>query len=225
MASRVQATRGRPRSIDKRDAIITAAGALFLARGFAQTSMDEVAREAGVSKQTVYSHFQNKDRLYSACIRNVCEEYFPQAANVAPHAAVDERLRRVGRNFLNLILSEPAINVFRTLVARASEGPRMAHLFYEAGPEVTKRTLDQIIEQGIARGELLDCNVDEASEHFACLVKGEVHFQLSLGLPVTLSDAKMTAHVASCVRVFMAAYGVGVGGASSNSGCVSGKAE
>src|SRR5438477_89804 len=53
------------RSTRKRRAIVEAATAAFLRDGYRGTSMDEVAAKAGVSKQTVYKHFADKERLFS----------------------------------------------------------------------------------------------------------------------------------------------------------------
>ena len=51
---------GRPKSQEKQQQILTSAACLFLKQGFSNTSMDLIANEADVSKQTVYSHFKNK---------------------------------------------------------------------------------------------------------------------------------------------------------------------
>ena len=48
---------------------------LFLTEGFERTSMDSIAQAAGVSKQTVYSHFANKDDLFRSCIAAKVAEY------------------------------------------------------------------------------------------------------------------------------------------------------
>ena len=50
---------GRPKSMEKRNQILSSASQLFLQDGFTNTTMDNVAKQSGVSKQTVYSHFAN----------------------------------------------------------------------------------------------------------------------------------------------------------------------
>jgi AcrR family transcriptional regulator len=57
-----------PRSTKKRRAIVEAARALFLRKGYVATSMDEIAADAGVSKQTVYSHFADKEGLFTQIV-------------------------------------------------------------------------------------------------------------------------------------------------------------
>ena len=62
---------GRPKDMAKRQAILDAAKTLFLTKGYASTSMDAVASLAGVSKLTVYSHFTDKETLFSSGISTV----------------------------------------------------------------------------------------------------------------------------------------------------------
>ena len=61
-------TNRRSKSEEKRQQILSAASDLFLTRSFEGASMDQVAVAAGVSKQTVYSHFGSKEELFSAII-------------------------------------------------------------------------------------------------------------------------------------------------------------
>ena len=60
------------KSEQKRVQILHSAIDLFCHQGFSNTSMDEVAKHAGVSKQTVYSHFGSKDDLFVASIESKC---------------------------------------------------------------------------------------------------------------------------------------------------------
>src|SRR5258706_7341146 len=55
----------------KREQILGAAIELFLAEGYAATTMNRVATAAGVTKQTIYSHFNDKERLFAAIIERV----------------------------------------------------------------------------------------------------------------------------------------------------------
>ena len=71
------ASPGRPKDLGKRAAILEAAKRLFSDQGFDGASMDQIAAEAGVSKLTVYSHFGDKEALFSAAVRAKCEEMLP----------------------------------------------------------------------------------------------------------------------------------------------------
>jgi TetR/AcrR family transcriptional repressor of mexJK operon len=77
---------GRPKDLAKRQAILDAAKTLFLTKGYANTSMDAVATQAGVSKLTVYSHFNDKETLFSAAVVAKCEEQLPSLFFESPAA-------------------------------------------------------------------------------------------------------------------------------------------
>ncbi len=59
-----QRREGSRRSPGKHKAILDAATEIFLRNGFLGTSMDEVALQSAVSKQTVYQHFASKEALF-----------------------------------------------------------------------------------------------------------------------------------------------------------------
>ncbi len=81
-ASRVQAQ-------DSRDEILKAATRLFAGRGFHETSMSEVAREARVSKALIFWHFKTKEELFLAVLNRLLEPYFIDFTEEA--AALNER--------------------------------------------------------------------------------------------------------------------------------------
>lgn len=64
---------GRPKDLEKRARILQAAKAIFLKSGYHGTSMNLIAQEAGVTKLTVYNHFQDKANLFICAITETCE--------------------------------------------------------------------------------------------------------------------------------------------------------
>ena len=95
---------GRPKSLEKRDKILDAASDLFLEQGFSPTSMDMVAKKAEVSKQTVYSHFSNKDALFIAVIDQKCHEYQLDDLDVNTSGCPKELVTRFATQFVNLLM-------------------------------------------------------------------------------------------------------------------------
>src|SRR5437667_9541445 len=61
--------------VSKAESILAAAKRNFLAAGFGAVSMDTIARDAGVSKATVYAHFAGKEELFGAVVGRECEHY------------------------------------------------------------------------------------------------------------------------------------------------------
>ncbi len=88
-ASQVKGVEQRAQSQDSRDEILKAAMHLFANRGFHETSMSEVAREARVSKALIFWHFKTKEELFVAVLNRLLEPYFIDFAEEA--GALDER--------------------------------------------------------------------------------------------------------------------------------------
>ena len=98
---------GRPKSEEKRTSIRESAARLFLDEGFERTSMDSIANAAGVSKQTVYSHFENKDELFKSCIEGKIRQY-ELRPDSDRHTTLEGGLKSVADSYLRL-LADPGV--------------------------------------------------------------------------------------------------------------------
>ena len=122
---------GRPKDMAKRHLILEAAKTLFLSKGFASTSMDAVAGLAGVSKLTVYSHFTDKETLFSAAILAKCSEQLPELFFELPvGASIETTLLNIGKGFYTLINSEESLNLHRLMMTLGSQDPKLSQIFF-----------------------------------------------------------------------------------------------
>lgn len=202
--------RGRPKDLGKRDAILDAASRLFLAQGFAGTSMEAVAERAGVSKITVYAHFSDKDTLFSAMIRARCESYnrpdrFAVYADLAPRQALTE----MGRNFLALLLDPEVLRLYRVISAEAGSRPKVARLFYEAGPERAIELFTDYFRRAAARGHFAIDDPAKVADDTLSLLKGKLHLRATLNLRPRPSPAEVAAHVDRVVGLILRAHAPG----------------
>ena len=199
--------RGRPKDLGKRDAILDAASRLFLAHGFAGTSMEAVAERAGVSKITVYAHFSDKDTLFSAMIRARCEAYnrperFALYADLPPREALTE----MGRNFLALLLDPEVLRLYRVISAEAESRPKVARLFYEAGPERAIALFADYFRRAAARGHFAIDDPAKVADDTLSLLKGKLHFRATLNLRPRAAPAEVAAHVERVVELILRAH-------------------
>lgn len=199
--------RGRPRCEAKNSAIMEAASKLFLEKGFEGTSMDEVARVAHVSKQTVYSHFESKEQLFSASVRHTIEGYFIDLDFHALHReGFLTGFRKLCLTYARLLLSEQATATFRLLCANAAMGGDLASIFWDSGPqEMLGRMIDEL-DYWVGEGALSIDDTEVAAGHLIGLLKGPLQFQLSIGLITAVTLGEIEAHVDSCLRMFLKAY-------------------
>jgi len=98
--------KGRPVDANKHDAILEQARRMFTALGFTGTSMDELADAAGVSKATIYNHFDSKERLFETVLRALVEQ-LPTPADLVGGAQgpLPARLARIAHNACELATS------------------------------------------------------------------------------------------------------------------------
>ncbi len=199
---------GRSKSEEKGRQILEAAGCLFMREGFEVVSMEQVAKEAGVSKQTVYSHFGNKEALFSAAIASRCIAHQLSDEDLDSDRPVAEFLRELAQRFSDLITSDAGIAINRVCISEAAKDrSRVSELFWEAGPERLFAVLSDYLRRQVAAGRLRIDNIDFAASQFLHMIKADAHMRGVLGLPNEEELAELPAYLDSCVEVFMRAYG------------------
>lgn len=157
MATTEQARRGRPPSAQKRAAILEAATAAFLDRGYAGTNLDDVAAAAGVSKQTVYRHFTDKKSLFMAAVEAAREQRPGAAAEQVPPILDPADLRgslvRFGERMLDAVLTKRVAALRRVMIGELSRIPELRDLWAAGAPTaiamVLIRELAELTERGV----------------------------------------------------------------------------
>jgi TetR/AcrR family transcriptional repressor of mexJK operon len=199
---------GRPKDLEKRAAILAAAKTLFPQRGYEGTSMDAIAQAAGVSKLTVYSHFQDKDTLFVEAVKGRCEELMPPELFVARvEGPAREQLERIAHAFFRLITSHEAVAMHRMMSVQLPEGSQLPRLFWEAGPRRTVELLAEFLRVEHEAGVLQVPDPALAASQFFCLLKGEYHARQTCGYPLQWGDADIERHVSATVDLFLRAHG------------------
>lgn len=189
---------GRPKSAEKADAIRNAAIDLFMADGMERTSMDAIAAAAGVSKQTVYSHFNCKDDLFRSCVATKVQTYGLDPSSMPGGDGVDRFLAHIGRSYLTLISDPGVIRMFRLMVSEADTHAATVKSFHESGPRTTARNIARLLANYVpGKDEELAA---KATSEFLALVRGEYWLELLLGTRDEISADELDAHVDHCVK-------------------------
>ena len=124
----------RQLSSEKTEAILAGGMQEFLARGYAATSMDRVAIAAQVSKATVYSHFQDKESLFTALIQRLVEHKFSAIFDAAEAEGLpsppEVMLRAFANRALDMATNEPMfLNFMRIIIGESGRFPQLARAF------------------------------------------------------------------------------------------------
>lgn len=204
------------RSARKREAILKTATELFLRNGFRGTSMDEVAGQAGVSKQTVYKQFADKERLFRAIVAGVSGrsdaivESLTNAFGEVPAKTREElevRLRQVARVYLDGVLQPQVLALRRLIVAEVEEFPDLALDYYAQAPLRGIETIARNLEPYLAAGLIAADDLRLAAAQFAYLALAVAHDR-ALFVPTDLPTAAERDRLTSAaVRTFLNAFG------------------
>lgn len=196
------------RSEQKRGQILQAAKELFCEHGFPNTSMDEVAKLAGVSKQTVYSHFGCKDDLFVASIESKCLVHGVNQEVFADPKAPEQSLMLFAKHFGEVITSPEAVTVFKACVSQADTHPEISELFYSAGPQHILGLLQDYLTRVSLLGNYQFTQPHDCAVRLCLMIFGEVRMRLDLGLDVSeLLDGRER-YINETVEMFLRAYKV-----------------
>jgi AcrR family transcriptional regulator len=197
----------KPRAQAKYCQILDSARTLFLDQGFDATSMDAIARDAGVSKATLYVHFDDKDDLLLALVNDECKRYGPKTLWRNHGGKIDLRkeLHAIGTTFLEAFLDPRGLAVHRLIMSCASRYPRVAEVFMKSGPERCDAEVAAFLRAAQAQGLVDIPDINMAATQFLSLVQGKEILKWSLSMKAP-SPARHRALIDNGIKVFVAAY-------------------
>jgi len=196
------------RSTEKKQAIIAAAIFEFKNKGFKTTSMDQVALTAGVSKRTVYNHFESKDLLFDAIISQMLT-LFTSSVSIRYQSDVCLvlQLTDIAEQEIDL-LSDPAfVDLAKVIIAETIHSPQRIN---EALAEVEERdgNLSSWIIAAIADDALKVADIDFAATQFFALLKAFCFWPQVIQGQAFPEKLQQTQIISSAVNMFLGAYRV-----------------
>jgi TetR/AcrR family transcriptional regulator, mexJK operon transcriptional repressor len=201
-----------PRSARKRREILEAATATFLRNGYLGTSMDEIAALAGVSKQTVYKHFADKEHLFTEIVTSAVdkagEPVFHEVADLGDSSDLDADLRDLARRQLTQVVQPRLMQLRRVVIGEVGRFPELGRTFYERGAGRSIAGLSSAFERLAERGLLRVDDAELAATHFNWLImSAPVNRAMLLGDDGVPSAAELDRYADAGVGAFLAAYG------------------
>ncbi|GHF42180.1 TetR family transcriptional regulator [Streptomyces mashuensis] len=198
------------RSARKHQAIIEAATAVFMEKGYARTSMDDIAKLAAVSKQTVYKHFADKETLFAEIVMATTDRVDAMIDAVsgipADAASLEENLVRLAHRFLTTLTHPQVLQLRRLVVANADSFPELGAAWYEQGFERVLATLADTFRHLADQGLLRIDDATLAANHFSGLLLWiPVNKAMFHGSPQH-TQPELDHYATAGVRAFLAAY-------------------
>ncbi|MGB3682211.1 MAG: TetR/AcrR family transcriptional regulator [Rubrobacteraceae bacterium] len=165
----------------KRGQILSGAKVVFLREGFAATSTDVIAREAGVSKRTLYAYYPSKEELFEDVLRELTVEN-PQtqlleaARRIDPKSREELRATLVGlaEKLMLTMMAPDYLALLRTIIADSHRFPKLSEIFRSTVPE-----------RGIREGTAMI----QRSQHHGVAVEGDPEVMIRMFMGPLLSYA------------------------------------
>lgn len=187
-------------SSDTRDRIRAAALGEFCERGYG-ACVDDIARRAGVVKQTLYHHYGSKDTLFREALVGLAEELFVDLES--SNGSLREDLLRFAESFRAKTLSEQGVALTRMIIAESPRFPELSRTVFEAG-HLASRSLARRLRQAMARGELRYDDEEFAADMLLSLLSGKERDQMLFGL--TVDPVRRAGRVERIIDCFLRAY-------------------
>jgi AcrR family transcriptional regulator len=193
----------------KREQILDGAWRVFKQKGFDAASMNDITREAAVSKGTIYVYFQNKDDLFAALIdRHRAEFALSMRDILAGTEAVRDGLWQFGDAFIHKVTCTDMIPAMRSALGVIDRMPKLSQRFFVAAPNNVRVVLHDFLQHHVEQGALAIQDVDMAARQFIELATGTFFKMKLFGELVGEPPADEVERVlSSAIHVFMSAYG------------------
>jgi len=191
--------------------IIEAASKLFLNNGFGSVSMDAIAKHAKVSKPTLYSHFHDKEALFSEIMNTMCESAGgSQVLETLEHETRPPKqvLTEIGRTKLDLVLNWQGLSLARIVFAETTRFPSLGHTFWETGPKHYYDALEIYFEKLDKEGALKIPYPAKSTMNFDGMLMWGFIFPLLLGIVPLPSEREIHDHVDGVVADFLRIHAV-----------------
>lgn len=203
----MQTTSGRPKDLEKRARILQAAKSIFLKMGYHATNMDQIAKEAGVTKLTVYNHFQDKANLFICAIEESCEESIrAKQFELTPESDFRQALYLMCQRALSIIYLPEAMKLDRVLFELAAEQNPLTQQFFDASHTRMCHVWCDFFEQAITFNFIQADAPLKQTELIISLMLGIRHQQVLLGLaPVPTAD-EIDQIIQHAIEIFLLKY-------------------
>lgn len=183
------------------DQIVAGAERAFFESGYELTTMDSVARLAGVARGSVYNHFASKEELFLAVMHRGTADFVKRALrDDAESRPPIDRLHEVAMHFLRAATEDVSVAMYRTVVTQAERFPELSEIFYAEGLQPIEARFKTIL--ALMRGEIID-EPHLAAEHLLSVLMGGYFSRRLLGVPAHAADRSLGKYVDRAIQALL----------------------
>ncbi len=193
---------------ERRQAILDAAKELFLTKGYAAASLEEIVATSGGSLTTVYQLFGNKQGLWEALVEQTCAKVTAPLHDAMTHHG-DPRtvLKAFAARLDALERSRETAGALRLMLAEGGKYPELAKTLFANGPDAGKQIVSAYLDAEVAAGRLVIADTNIAAEQFRALVCSDTKLRNACGVLAHVSPDEISKRLDTAVDMFLKVYG------------------
>lgn len=191
----------------KCDQVLDAAQTIFLEEGYSGASVDDIVEKAGISKATLYKYFSDKEGLFAAVIRRVCNAQRDKFDTLTMETSTEEGLIAGSRMAVEFMTSDLGLNVFRTCLAEAKRFPSVGHAFHASAGVTMEAQMTKFFDQAESRGDLVIPDKELAANQFWLLCQSIYFHELAFSVRDSVPPQELIRIIKGTIEMFVARYG------------------
>lgn len=197
---------GRPKDLEKREAILDAAQSLFAERGIDGVPIEAIAARSGVSKVTVYGHFGDKATIFDSIVQRETERLAQSICGALKSSgSLEERLTGFGMALIDMLTQPCHLALDRAVSLEAQRNPSIGRRFFEAGPGQVRQMLTDVLARAQDEGQIALDDPGYAAKDLLALWLGFNAMEQRFCGGCIPDEATLRSHVARAVRLFLKA--------------------
>jgi AcrR family transcriptional regulator len=160
-------------SVSKRNAILNIASDIFLRRGYQGASVNEMSRKSGISKETFYRYFKNKEDLFLAVIDKELQIYW-DSLSLLDYVEKDEHalrtLSHVGTELIKYLVSDRTMALRKLIFNECANHPKIGRTYYSHGPDRAYKAMKKYFDRQKKKGVKWRLSSRVLAENFVSLL-------------------------------------------------------
>ena len=196
----------KPRSADKREEVLDIASETFRVKGYDGTSINVMAREAGISKESIYRYFGSKEDLFLAVVERELAVYrqgMLETVSSFEGKSLRDALYAVADATLKVASNDRTLALRRLVFQMAANGSKVGSHYFSAGPAIAYENLLKLFRHYQADNPY---TIEKLSGYFISMVLHRVMLQRECGVLEPLDDAEISRRSLETVDDFLNAF-------------------
>jgi TetR/AcrR family transcriptional repressor of mexJK operon len=194
------------RQTKKQLEVLTVASDYFLSHGYKGTSINAMARDSGISKESIYRYFSSKKELFEAVIAKELATYRKNLQFLdyeTESIALDTALKRTAETIVGVVLTDRTLSLRRLIFQQVKQSPDIGQYYYEIGPRAAYKNLEKIFA---AHQHETDFKPEKLANYFVAMVLHRSTLQRECGVRKQLTKSQIKTMAAESTDDFLKAF-------------------